>query len=142
LQVLAPQALRDMPDSLEGRLDLLMEQLRARRVLLVLDNFEHVLEGAGLVADMLAAAPRVKVLVTSRERLNLNGEVMYPLGGMAVPDRASDQQALEYGAVQLLMQQARLARQDLDLRAYDLKAMVRICGLVQGMPLALVLAAG
>jgi predicted ATPase len=84
-----------MPDSLEGRLDLLMEQLRARRVLLVLDNFEHVLEGAGLVADMLAAAPRVKVLVTSRERLNLNDEVMYPLGGMAVPERASDQQALE-----------------------------------------------
>jgi predicted ATPase len=84
----------------------------------------------------------VKLLVTSRERLNLSGELVYPLGSMAVPERASDPKALEYGAMQLLMQQAGLARPDSDLRAYNLEAMVRICHLVQGMPLALVLAAG
>ncbi len=119
----------------------LVNYLRPRHMLLLLDNFEHLLDGASLVAEILAAAPEVKVLVTSRERLNLSGELVYSLGGMAAPASASDPRALEFGAVQLFLHRARLLRPDLDLAAHDPEAIVRICHLVQGMPLGLVLAA-
>jgi predicted ATPase/DNA-binding SARP family transcriptional activator/Flp pilus assembly protein TadD len=118
----------------------LLNYLRPRRILLLLDNFEHLLDGAGLVAEILAAAPEVKFLATSRERLNLSGELVYSLGGIEAPGSASDPRLLEYGAVQMFLHRTRLLRPDLDLAAYDLEAIVRICHLVQGMPLALVLA--
>jgi predicted ATPase/DNA-binding SARP family transcriptional activator len=120
----------------------LLDYLRERELLLVLDNFEHLAPGAGLVMEMLRAAPRLKILATSRERLNLSGEAVYGLAGMAFPERGSEEDALEYGAVRLFMQQARLVRTELDMQASDLEAIVRICWLVRGMPLALVLAAG
>ena len=116
--------------------------LREKRLLLVLDNFEHLLEGAGLLLEILAAAPHTRLLVTSRERLNLSSETVFTLGGMTLPDAASLHTALRSDAVQLLILRARLARPDLEIRDLPLEPIVRICRLVQGMPLAIELAAG
>jgi len=120
----------------------LLEYLRDKQCLLIMDNFEHLLDDAGQLTDLLLAAPQVKILVSSRERLNLSGETVYTLGGMDYPTWEERQNGVEYGAVQLLMHSARLVRPDLGWDAFHLDEMVRICQLVQGMPLALVLAAG
>ena len=64
----------------------LIDFLRERSLLLVLDNFEHLLDGAPLVVDLIQAAPGIRVLTTSRERLNLRGETVYSLSGLEFPD--------------------------------------------------------
>jgi predicted ATPase/DNA-binding SARP family transcriptional activator len=119
----------------------LLNYVRKKQLLLVLDNVEHLLDGVDLIGEILAAAPGLKVLAISRERMNVTGEVVYALGGMAVPPATSGANPLAYGAVQLLMQRARLVRADLHPGDYDLEAIARICQLVEGMPLAIVLAA-
>ena len=122
----------------------LLRYLSRKHLLLVLDNFEHLLEGAELLMEIVATAAEVKILTTSRERLNLSGEMVYTLGGMIYPDwqRAMDTDATAYSAVQLLLQRAGLVRPDLQPEGHDLVYATRVCQLVQGMPLALVLAAG
>jgi predicted ATPase/serine/threonine protein kinase/DNA-binding SARP family transcriptional activator len=123
----------------------LLNYLKNRRMLLILDNFEHLLEGAPLVGEILEAAPTVKILVTTRERLNLSGETVYSVGGMEFPETTtlyqSTQELMDYSAVQLLLQRARMVRPDLELTEDDYEQIVRICRLVRGMPLALVLSA-
>ncbi|MEJ2558398.1 MAG: BTAD domain-containing putative transcriptional regulator [Anaerolineae bacterium] len=120
----------------------LLDYLRNKRMLLIMDNFEHLLSGTELVAEILQIAPEAKILVTSQERLNLSGEAVYVLGGMSFPEHGSPEDVREYDAVQLLVHCARLARPGIALQARDYPHMARICRLVQGMPLALVLAAG
>jgi DNA-binding SARP family transcriptional activator/predicted ATPase len=120
----------------------LLDYLRSQDLLLVLDNFEHLLDGAGLLVDILQAAPGVNLLVSSREKLNLSAEQVYSLGSLAYPDEGASVDPFAYDAVQLLLQSARLVRPAFEPQAVDLEAMLRICQLVQGMPLALVLAAG
>lgn len=121
----------------------LLDYLRPRQLLLVFDNFEQVSEGADLIVDILQVAPQVRVLVTSRERLNLSAEAVYVLGTMPYPTEQEDlTRALEYPAVKLLVESARQARPQLRLLEQDIRDAARICQLVQGMPLALVLAAG
>ncbi|MBI5667651.1 MAG: hypothetical protein HZC41_06550 [Chloroflexi bacterium] len=117
----------------------LFDFLRNKRLLLVLDNFEHLLDDAPLVMDMLHAAPGVTALVTSRERLNVTGESVYGLGGMAYPEQAGDD-ILSYSAVRLFVQSARRARADFAPEAVP-DGVVQICRLAQGMPLAIELAA-
>jgi serine/threonine protein kinase/predicted ATPase/tetratricopeptide (TPR) repeat protein len=125
----------------------LLDYLREKQMLLVMDNYEHLLEGAGIVTAILQAAPRVQVLVTSRERLNLSGETAFTIEGMTYPDwetpeDAADQEGrTEYGAVRLFMQSARRAHPSFELQADDLRYVACICRLVQGMPLAILLAA-
>jgi serine/threonine protein kinase/tetratricopeptide (TPR) repeat protein len=119
----------------------LLDFFHEKNLLLILDNFEHLLGGAELVADILAAAPGVKVLATSRERLNLSGETIFNLEGMAFPDWETPQDALEYSAVKLFMQSAKRVRPDFELDAKDLRYVARICRLVEGMPLGILLAA-
>lgn len=138
---------RAVADALGARLDeasdprrQLLANLRERRALLLLDNFEHMLAGADLVGEILRAAPGVKVLVTSRERLQLSDEVVFALGGMGCPEE-SVESAAESPAVQLLLQRARMARPDFAPRPAELLAAARICRLVDGMPLAIILAA-
>lgn len=114
--------------------------LRDRQMLLVLDNFEHLIEGAGLLPDLSMAAAELKLLVTSREALNVQAEWRYTLGGLAVPQ---DEQATAIdnaAAVQLFVERARRIRADFDLAA-ERSAVLQICRLVDGMPLALELAA-
>ena len=119
--------------------------LRDKEILLLLDNFEHVLPGAEVVTEILEAAPRVKILVTSRERLGLSDEVVYSLSGLTFPEKEAlplvdDVDPLEYGAVALLLQRGRMLRSNLQLQPEELPHIVRICQMVQGMPLALILA--
>ena len=68
--------------------------LQDRHILLLLDNFEHLLEGAPLVTDILQAAPQVKVLVTSQEKLNLSGETVFTLSGLHFPTWETPEDAL------------------------------------------------
>jgi predicted ATPase/DNA-binding SARP family transcriptional activator len=133
----------------------LLDYLREKSLLLLLDNFEHLLEGVGLVQEILQAAPAVKVLVTSRERLKLRGETLFSLGGLDFPDprpeaalqspatdRERGGEAVEaYSAVQLFLQTARQVRPDFDPEGDDWPAICNLCQVVQGMPLGLILAA-
>ncbi|MCE7982922.1 MAG: hypothetical protein DYG89_17195 [Caldilinea sp. CFX5] len=127
--------------------------LREKQMLLLLDNFEHLLAAADLVAALLAAAPGVKVLITSREALKLQEEWFHPLSGLRLPpheqsyapgttsEPTSAPAMLEqYDAVQLFVQTARRALVGFDPEQQR-EAIVRICRLVDGMPLALELAA-
>jgi predicted ATPase/Tfp pilus assembly protein PilF len=107
----------------------LSNYLREKRLLLVIDNFEHLLEGAPLLARIVATAPRVQILVTSRERLNLRCEEVFTIEGF---------EASEKSAVELFVQSARL--HPLDTR--ELQNVEEICRLLHGMPLAIELAAG
>ncbi|MCI0399492.1 MAG: protein kinase, partial [Chloroflexi bacterium] len=127
----------------------LLRYLEPKQMLLVMDNFEHVLAGSELVMEILQAAPGVKVLVTSRERLHLSGETLYALRGLDYPGEATPaglptlgEAVGKYDAPRLFLQHARLVQPNLQLEAEDFRHLVRICRLVQGMPLALVLAAG
>jgi predicted ATPase len=121
--------------------------LQRKRMLLAFDNFEHVLAGVDLVSDILRSAPEVKVLATSRARLNLQEEQRYHLRGMDAPDALppatvdSPEAALEYSAVRLFVQSARRADPGFALEAENLQAVVRICRTVGGMPLGILLAA-
>ncbi|MCC7358876.1 MAG: AAA family ATPase [Anaerolineales bacterium] len=119
----------------------LLDVLRDRQLLLVLDNFEHLLPGAGLLADILAQAPGVRVLVTSRERLHLHGEWVLEITGLPYPPDAAAPNVDFYEAVQLFVQSARQARADFVLDDDARPAVVAICRLVEGLPLGLELAA-
>jgi DNA-binding SARP family transcriptional activator/predicted ATPase/ribosomal protein S18 acetylase RimI-like enzyme len=120
----------------------LLDFLRPRQMLLVLDNVEQLRDGAGSLSALLAAAPGVRLLLTTREALNLQEAWFHPLAGLAFPDLTAkpDQPVAAYDAVQLFAQSARRARGDFML-AGDEQSVVRICQLVGGMPLALELAA-
>jgi predicted ATPase/DNA-binding CsgD family transcriptional regulator len=123
----------------------LLCQLQPRSLLLILDNFEHLLEGADLVSDILTEAPDVKIIVTSREALNLQEEWLWPVRAMHYPDLATAQQEgdlrlEDYSAVQLFVQSAQRIRPDFS-PDHEALGVARICALVEGMPLGLELAA-
>jgi predicted ATPase/transcriptional regulator with XRE-family HTH domain len=121
------------------------DYLRSRRLLLILDNVEHLLgdaeagtgDAADLVAALLGNAPGVAILATSRERLKLHAEQAYPLGGLDVADAASSPSS----AVALFIQRARQLRPEFAPSLDQLDGVARICRLVDGMPLAIELAA-
>jgi len=125
----------------------LLRYLANKAMLLVLDNFEHLLAGTGLVDEILRAAPQVKIVITSRTRLNRQVEQLFPVEGMAYPpvngatsaDRPLDLN--HYSAVQLFVQCARRVRPDFELAAANQLHVLEICHLLQGMPLGIVLAA-
>lgn len=117
------------------------DYLREKSMLVVFDNFEQVLAGANFVSDLLRAAPRLKVLATSRERLNLTGENIVALGGLDFPDASNVADAMRYSAVQLFVQSARRSSPSFELTENDLKHVARICRSVDGLPLGVVLAA-
>lgn len=116
----------------------LVEQLRHRRLLLILDNFERLSPAIGVVGAIVAAAAQVKVIVTSRRRLGLGSEWVVELDGLASPPPGSEAEACSYPAVELFGERARQAGGD---PKGDPSAVARICRLVGGMPLALEMAA-
>ncbi|MBN1964604.1 MAG: protein kinase, partial [Anaerolineae bacterium] len=120
----------------------LVNFLREKQVLLVLDNCEHVIDGAGLVGDILAAAPAVKVLATSRERLRLSGEALFYIAGMGVPEDDSPETLADSSAAALFVQSARRVRPDFAIDATTAPHIARILRQVEGMPLGIELAAG
>ncbi|MEP7358979.1 MAG: LuxR C-terminal-related transcriptional regulator, partial [Anaerolineales bacterium] len=152
--VLVPLAPVGSPESLAGAISdalkvplagredpqaALLGYLGAKQMLLVLDNCEHLLAGAGLFGEILRGAPRITLLATSRERLNLVGEWLFDVEGLPVPAqwRAGEAE----GAAGLFMQSARRLRAGFAPSEADKAAVVRICQLVGGMPLAVELAA-
>ncbi len=116
-----------------------IDYVRDKQLLLCLDNMEQVLEGSLLLSEILAAAPQVKLIVTSRERLHLQWEWLYEVQGLAYPSGAAPN-AADYSAVRLFAQTARRMQARFVLDA-EQDHIVRICQLVEGLPLGLELAA-
>ena len=120
-----------------------VKALAERRMLLVLDNAEHLLESvASLVQALLEGAPGVRVLVTSQAALSLGGERLFRLGALAAPDLGvSVEEALSYGAVALFVDQAQAADRHFQLTPENLPAVVDLCVHLDGVALAIKLAA-
>jgi predicted ATPase/DNA-binding SARP family transcriptional activator/Tfp pilus assembly protein PilF len=121
----------------------LVEAFSSREMLLVLDGFEHLAGEPSLLLDLLHRAPGVRLLVTSRARLRVRQEWVLPLGGLDLPavGMASTAGAESLSAVQLFVASARRAVPDFCLTADNLPAVIRICHLVDGLPLGIALAA-
>jgi predicted ATPase/DNA-binding SARP family transcriptional activator len=126
-----------------------LEQLLAQSEqldgLLVLDNCEHLLDDcAALIGTLLAAAPGLWVLATSREPLGLTGEHVWPVKPLEVPDESTPDVAelAQVESVELLMDRARAVRPDLEVGPDDVTSLVRVCRALDGIPLAIELAAG
>ncbi len=121
--------------------DQLLAALEPKCMLLVLDNFEHVLDGKQLVSDILARAPQIKILVTSRERLLLPSEMVYDLQGMAIPVTDAVSQIEDYSALLLFEHIAHKLDWRFTLKDEQVPHVIRICRLVEGNPLAIEMAA-
>jgi predicted ATPase/DNA-binding SARP family transcriptional activator len=134
LDYTAPDQTRELFPQLLGR-------LAQAEMLLILDNCEHLRDGAPLVSDLLQACPQVAILTTSRQRLKLASESVWDVSGLDYPTRPAASDAMAYSAVQLFVDNARRARAGFELDGETQPAVIHICQLVQGMPLALVLAA-
>jgi predicted ATPase len=123
----------------------LLNHLRDKQVLLVLDNMEHLPDGVGLLTEMLQVAPALKLLVTSRERLNLQGEWVFDLQGLPVPPLQPAgvvQEEVEgYSSVALFVDRAQRVRRGFALAQRNRAHIAHICRLVEGMPLGIELAA-
>ncbi len=119
----------------------LVAYLRDKELLLVLDGFEHLANGPTLVRDLLQALPSLKVLVTSRSRLNLSQEWVHVLEGLSLPERDTPESIRASPAVQLFLHVARRASGTHPQDERDWRAVARIVRLVDGLPLAIHLAA-
>jgi predicted ATPase/DNA-binding CsgD family transcriptional regulator len=117
----------------------LINHLRNKRLLLVMDNFEHLLDGRMLVAKISEQAAGITLIITSRERLLFQGEQLFPLGGLQLAE--GKESAAESAAGQLFLNIARRALPDFQLLEEDEAHLLHICRLVEGMPLGLELAA-
>lgn len=121
----------------------LSEYLQPRKILLVLDNCEHLVEVcAELLGTLLRAAPNLRVLATSRESLGVDGEVKWRVSPLATPDKPVEIEALaRYEAVRLFVERARLALPSFALTEENGRAAAEICRKVEGLPLCIELAA-
>jgi predicted ATPase/DNA-binding XRE family transcriptional regulator len=112
-----------------------------QELLLVLDNFEQLLEATDLLIEILQNTHQVKFLVTSRERLNVQSEWVFPIEGLPFPSLKTEERIEQYAVVELFVQTARRIRVDFELNEAEMPFVARICQLVEGMPLAIELAA-
>jgi predicted ATPase/DNA-binding CsgD family transcriptional regulator len=129
------------PSSGDSADDHLLRTLAHHQLLLVLDNYEHLLPDVSLIIRLLDETTNLRLLITSREMLKLRDEWVYSLGGLAYPnDTQTTAAAQGYSAVQLFSQFMQHARRD-HIDESDFPAIVRICRAVEGMPLGLELAA-
>ncbi|WP_231509794.1 BTAD domain-containing putative transcriptional regulator [Streptosporangium roseum] len=124
-------------------MDLLIAAVRERAILLILDNCEHMIEAAAAFADrLLGECRRLRILATSREPLGITGEVLWQVEPLALPAKgAAPAEVGSSPAVRLLRDRADLVRKDVGSDAHTLSAMARICRALDGMPLAIELAA-
>ena len=146
-------ALEAPQDGMVGALRQLLDYLQQRCLLLVLDNFEHLVEGATLLIELLHAAPRLKLLVTSRARLNLREEWLVPLEGLALPPTVDDDTPPEqtaarlvtdlehYDAPRLFLHCIRRLQPAFQPTSIEATAILQICRLLEGLPLGIELAA-
>jgi predicted ATPase/class 3 adenylate cyclase/Tfp pilus assembly protein PilF len=122
----------------------LKDYLKGKSLLLLLDNFEQVIGAASLVAELLTECAELKILVTSREELHISGERGYPVSPLSVPDLTqlpSVESLSQYAAVELFVQRAQAVKPDFYLTNESAPAVAEICSRLDGLPLAIELAA-
>lgn len=125
-------------------LERLKDELRDKQMLLLLDNFEHLLDAAAHIAELLAATARLKLLVMSRENLHLRGEQQVAVPPLALPDPAdlpTLDQLSQYAAIALFMARAQTSQPDFKMTSANARAIAEICVRLDGLPLAIELAA-
>jgi len=113
--------------------------LRSKNMLVVIDNMEHLIEASSVIGEILARTQHVKMIITSREHLNLQWEWLFEIQGLPIPKEAAEN-ITHNSAVKLFLERARQARYDFSLPE-NVEAVIRICQLVGGSPLAIELAA-
>jgi non-specific serine/threonine protein kinase len=134
--------LQDVPQ--RPVMDMLSDYLREKNMLIILDNCEHILDACAQIADfLLKKCPHLKILATSREALGIVGEAVYQVPSLQLP---SMQQFLEdfrnYESIRLFEERARLVKKDFSLTAENISSIVEMCTRLDGIPLAIELAAG
>ncbi|HEY1513146.1 MAG TPA: adenylate/guanylate cyclase domain-containing protein [Gaiellaceae bacterium] len=117
--------------------DQLLDYLSGRSTLLVLDNFEHLVEGSGFLTELIERAPQVELLTTSRERLNLQSEWVFDVEGLGLAENGNGSAS----AARLFVERAAQVVPGFALDAAEYSQVLRICRLVDGMPLGIELAA-
>jgi predicted ATPase len=119
----------------------LLNYLREKEMLLVLDSFEHLLDGVQMLLDILKHASGIKIVVTSQERLVAQAEWVFQVQGLPFPEELTAEPIEGYSAVRLFLNRARRVKAGFSLSATTAPAVLRICRLVEGMPLGIELAA-
>ena len=121
----------------------LIGYFKGKQILLLTDNLEHLLAEPGieLLTDLLANAPQVKLLATSRESLGLQGEWVFEVKGLPIPESGQEKDSVQNTSVELFLQRARRVHVGFNVMAEDYPAILRICQLVEGIPLGIELAA-
>ncbi len=125
-------------------LEILKDYLRDKRMLIVVDNFEQVIDAAPKIAELLSAASKLKILITSRVPLHLSAEREFVVPPLAVPDEISQislDELLNYEAIKLFVERARNAKSNFALREENARSIAEICARLEGLPLAIELAA-
>ncbi len=138
------QALNIMSSPMVPAMENLVKYLRYKQLLLILDNFEQVVDAATIVDELLASVPGLKVLVTSRKSLQLSGEHEYgvlPLDIPGMQDGSEATRLARYSAIQLFVERAQAVAHDFILTNENATTIAQICARVDGLPLALELAA-
>jgi predicted ATPase/class 3 adenylate cyclase len=121
--------------------DALADHIEDKRILLLLDNFEQAVGAAPAVAELMEACPQLNVLVTSRVVLSVRGETEYPLPPLGLPEHTTYGDIVGSDAAQLFSERAKAARPNFALTKENATAVAEICRLVDGLPLAIELAA-
>ena len=124
--------------------DTLKEYLRQKRMLLLLDNFEHIIEAAPFVGDLLSSAPNLRIMVTSREALRIYGEREYLVQPLNLPELDGEKSIVDFSqveAVALFLQRAQTAKSGFEMKDEDVPTIAEICRRLDGLPLAIELAA-
>jgi predicted ATPase/DNA-binding CsgD family transcriptional regulator len=132
-----------LPGSHRSPLEHLKASLREQHLLLLLDNFEPVVEAAPLLLDLLAACPHLKIMVTSRESLHVRGEHLFEVQPLALPDPAhlpEDETLMRYGAIALFLERAREVDPPFLATPQQGPLIAKICRRLDGLPLAIELA--
>jgi predicted ATPase len=120
----------------------LLQLLRDRKMLLILDNFEHLLDGAEIVRKLLTQLPEIHLLVTTREALQFSFEFVYPVRGLPLPPANASVEALsDYAVITLFVDRAHRVQRAFKLTDANRAAVVQLCTLVAGLPLGVELAA-
>ncbi len=125
-------------------MDILTNYLRAKQLLLILDNCEHLIETcAKLSADLLHACPQLKIIPSSREALGISGETVYRVPSLSLPDPAqvTREAIVDYESIQLFLERANAVQSHFALKDSNASAVAQICHRLDGIPLALELAA-
>ena len=124
--------------------DVVKNELQSKHLLLLIDNLEHLLESAPIIADLLAAIPQLTVLATSRERLHIYGEQEYPVQPLCLPKingKPKSEELIQNEAVALFIQRAKAVNPSITIDEEALKYLARICVRLDGLPLAIELCA-